>query len=151
MASAAVLSRVVVLLLRFIVYFCFLLDVPVCDCVWCLFCCAALISFLVLQSSRWERESGLLCFNCLLDSIRFLFFTVSWVGLQCHVDWGIFKSYLLLWSCYPPTKSKGYSFGVVRACVRSSVLPSVRPSTLFVCPEPYLSTYWSDLIHSWYE
>ena len=33
----------------------------------------------------------------------------------------------------------------------SSVRPSVRPSTLFVCPEPYLSTYWSDLIHSWYK
>ena len=47
---------------------------------------------------------------------------------------------------YPPTKSEGYSFGVVRASVHS-----VRPSTLFVCPEPYLSTYWSDLIHSWYK
>ena len=34
-------------------------------------------------------------------------------------------------SFYHPTK--GYSFGVVRQ------------STLFVCPEPYLSTYWSDL------
>ena len=36
----------------------------------------------------------------------------------------------------------------------SSVRPSVRslhPSTLFVCPEPYLSNYWSDLIHSWYK
>ena len=31
---------------------------------------------------------------------------------------------------------------------------SVRPfrsAALFVCPEPYLSTYWSDLIHSWYK
>ena len=28
---------------------------------------------------------------------------------------------------------------------------SVHPSTLFVCPEPYLSTYWSDLINSWYK
>ena len=28
---------------------------------------------------------------------------------------------------YPPTKSEGYSFGVVRACVRPSI-PSVRPS-----------------------
>ena len=44
---------------------------------------------------------------------------------------------------YPPTKSEGYSFGVVRASVRPSI-PSVRP-------EPYLSTYWSDLIHSWYK
>ena len=36
----------------------------------------------------------------------------------------------------------------------SSVPPSVhsfRPSTLFVCPKPYLSTYWSDLIHPWYK
>ena len=37
---------------------------------------------------------------------------------------------------YPSTKSEGYSFGVVR--------PSVHP-------EPYLSTYLSDLIHSWYK
>ena len=44
---------------------------------------------------------------------------------------------------YPATKSEGYSFGVVRACVRPSV-HSVRP-------EPYLSTYWSNLIHSWYK
>ena len=36
---------------------------------------------------------------------------------------------------YPLTKSEGYSFGVVG------------PSSLFVRPEPYLSTYWSDLIH----
>ena len=34
-------------------------------------------------------------------------------------------------------------FGVVHA--------SVRPFTLFVCLEPYLSTYLSDLIHSWYK
>ena len=48
----------------------------------------------------------------------------------------------------------GYSFGVVRSSFRPfrpSVLPSVRPSTLFVCAEPNLSTYWSDLIHSWYK
>ena len=51
---------------------------------------------------------------------------------------------------YRSTKSEGYSFGVVRPSVHS-VRPSVRPSTLFVCPEPYLSTYWSDLIHSWYK
>ena len=51
--------------------------------------------------------------------------------------------------CYPPTKSEGYSFGrdIVSA---SSIRPSI-PSALFVCPEPYLSTYWSDLIHSWYK
>ena len=53
-------------------------------------------------------------------------------------------------SYYPPTKSEGYSFDVVRPCLRPSI-PSVRPSTLFVCPEPYLSTYWSNLIHSWYK
>ena len=32
---------------------------------------------------------------------------------------------------YPPTKSEGYSFGVVRACVRPSI-PSVRPHFLSV-------------------
>ena len=33
----------------------------------------------------------------------------------------------------------------------SSVCPSVRPFCPSVRPEPYLSTYWSDLIHSWYK
>ena len=47
------------------------------------------------------------------------------------------------------TKSEGYSFGVVRPSIPS--VHSVRLSTLFVLPEPYLSTYWSDLIHSWYK
>ena len=47
---------------------------------------------------------------------------------------------LQLYAAYnPPTKSEGYSFGVVS------------PSALFVRPEPYLSTFWSDLIHSWYK
>ena len=32
---------------------------------------------------------------------------------------------------YPPTKFEGYSYGVVCA--------SFRPSILFVCPEPYIS------------
>ena len=45
---------------------------------------------------------------------------------------------------YPPTKSEGYFWS------RPCVCP-FRPSTLFVCPEPYLSTYYSDLIHSWYK
>ena len=36
---------------------------------------------------------------------------------------------------YPPTKWEGYSFGIVHA------------STLFVRPEPYLSTCWPDLMH----
>ena len=43
---------------------------------------------------------------------------------------------------------------VLASSVRLSVclsIPSVRPSALFVCPEPYLSTYWSDLIYSWYK
>ena len=39
---------------------------------------------------------------------------------------------------------------VLASSVRPSI-PSVRPSALFVCPEPYLSIYWSDLIHSWYK
>ena len=39
---------------------------------------------------------------------------------------------------------------VLASSVRPSV-HSIRPSALFVCPEPYLSTYWSDLIHSWYK
>ena len=50
---------------------------------------------------------------------------------------------------YPQMKSEGYSFGVVCSSVSAS-FPSVCPSTLFVCLEPYLTIYWSDLIHSWY-
>ena len=38
-----------------------------------------------------------------------------------------------------------------RDIVLASSVHSGRPSTLFVCPEPYLSTCWSDLIHSWYK
>ena len=37
---------------------------------------------------------------------------------------------------YPPTKSEEYSFGASVHSVR---------------PEPYLSTYWSDLMHSWFK
>ena len=43
-------------------------------------------------------------------------------------------------------------FFIPRRSRRDIVLAaSVRPSTLFVCPEPYLNTYLSDLIHSWYK
>ena len=38
-----------------------------------------------------------------------------------------------------------------RDIVLASSFHPFRPSELFVCPEPYLSTYWSDLIHSWYK
>ena len=40
------------------------------------------------------------------------------------------------------------SVGPFRSSVLLLVRPSIHPSTLFVCPEPYLSTYWLDLIHS---
>ena len=47
--------------------------------------------------------------------------------------------------CYPPQGRRDIVLASsVRACVRLSVRP-FRPS---VRPEPYLSTYWSDLIHS---
>ena len=45
---------------------------------------------------------------------------------------------------YPPTKSEGYSFGVVRASVRPSilsVLPSVRPSVRTFCLSGTISQY----------
>ena len=61
----------------------------------------------------------------------------------------LMKAHLSLHICtvlpepyYPLMKSEGYSFGVVRRSI---------PSALFVCPKPYLSTYWSDLIHSSYK
>ena len=43
----------------------------------------------------------------------------------------VFAFLIVFSSYYPPTKSEGYSFGVVRASVRLSVrpsIPSVRPS-----------------------
>ena len=67
-------------------------------------------------------------------------------GRPCSQKWHMLfpGGYLHAWvNFYPPTKSEGYSFGVVRVSVRP-FRPSVRP-------EPYLSTYWSDLIHSWYK
>ena len=48
---------------------------------------------------------------------------------------------------YPPTKSRDI---VLALSMRTSVRP-FHPSALFVCPEPYLSTCWSDLFHSWHE
>ena len=38
-----------------------------------------------------------------------------------------------------------------RDIVLAASVHSVRPSAIFVCLEPYLSTYWSDLIHFWYK
>ena len=54
-----------------------------------------LLSFLVLQSSRWGREKWLLYFNCLLDAIWLSVFCVS--SSQYHrwhavCDCGIFWS-----------------------------------------------------------
>ena len=42
---------------------------------------------------------------------------------------------------YPLTKSEGY--GIV--CM------SIQSVLTFRRPEPYLSTYWSDLIYSWFQ
>ena len=38
-----------------------------------------------------------------------------------------------------------------RDIVLASSVHSDCPSTLFVRLEPYLNTYWSDLIYSWYK
>ena len=43
------------------------------------------VSFLVLQSSCWGRESRLLYFSGLLGVMWLLSFTVMWVGLQCVI------------------------------------------------------------------
>ena len=46
------------------------------------------VSFLVLQSSRWERESWLLYFYCFLDAMWLLLFFASsswYCGLVCSV------------------------------------------------------------------
>ena len=50
----------------------------------------------------------------------------------------------ILRSCYPPTKSEGYSFGVVRASVRLSVRPSVRT----FCLSGTISQYLLDRFNS---
>ena len=59
------------------------------------------------------------------------------------------KTKTALLAYYPPTKSEGYSLGVVCAGVCPSVRLSARPH--FFHSEPYLSTYWQDLMHSWYK
>ena len=51
-------------------------------CVGSLFCCAEIASFLILQSSRWEREGWLLYFGCHLNGILCLFLMLPWFGLQ---------------------------------------------------------------------
>ena len=47
-----------------------------------------LVSFLILQSSWWERESWLLCsvvLICVTVSVLWFFLMVPWVGLQCAI------------------------------------------------------------------
>ena len=44
-----------------------------------------LVSFIVLQSSWWGKESWLLYFNHLADVLWLFFLTVLWVGLQCVI------------------------------------------------------------------
>ena len=80
MASAAVHSKVVVLLL----IHCLLLLPLVVGflCVASLFCCAVFVPFLLLQSSRWERQRWLLYFGCHLLGVLCLFLTMPWLGLQ---------------------------------------------------------------------
>ena len=55
-----------------------------------------------------------------------------------------FYSPLGIWHVFIPRRSR-------RDIVLAASIHSVRLSALFVCPEPYLTTYWSDLIHSWYK
>ena len=70
---------------------------------------------------------------------------------QRRVSAGITFANMLLHPWFPliiPRRSRRVRY------FASSVCPSVhslRSSTLFVCPEPYLSTYRSDLILSWYK
>ena len=47
-----------------------------------------LVSFLVLQSSHWGRESWLICFNCLLmsfDCFKNVIFCVSFSRCPGHI------------------------------------------------------------------
>ena len=64
-----------------------------------LFCNALyLVSFLVLQASRWGKEGLVFYFISLFASVWPLVFAVPWVGLQCvvvafpeHTNFFIFK------------------------------------------------------------
>ena len=90
-------------------------------CVWCLFCYAVL-SDLVLQSSRWrrERESWLLYFNCLPAAVRLFVFSIFFVVL-----WGLWHSQaILIFSCLiarvarPQTWHKNFIGGLMpNACL----------------------------------
>ena len=82
----------------------------------------------------------------------------QWVGLQTLwwfrlKDWSIDEmvgdwcfgclsgpSGSTCWNYYPPTKSEGYSFGVVRASIRS-VRPSFHPSVRTFCLSGTISQY----------
>ena len=53
------------------------------------------VSFQVLQSSRWGRDSWLFYLNCLLmTSVPCLFLARHWVGLQCVI--GVFTGHTCL-------------------------------------------------------
>ena len=78
---------------------------------------------------RRTRVRGLSCKPNIYSSKIFLLT----VPMRCFFC----GSFMLFLSCYPPMKSEGYSFGVVRASVRPSI-PSVRPS---VRPSGFISQY----------
>ena len=126
------------------------------------------IAVLLLASLSWSKDlfifileihlvKGNLWFpttNLLLSATRFIGLTTliyylvySEFCMSAHVWLNlIIQKHTMFDFYYPPTKSEGYGFGVVRPSI-----PSVRPSALFVCPEPYLSTFWPDFIDSWYK
>ena len=84
--------------------------------------------------------------------VLFLYSTGLYHCCSNHLDSGVsslfyFNRTFLVGNVVPPQ----YCFGVVRASVRSSVRLSIPSVHTFVCREPYLNTYWSDLIHFWYK
>ena len=82
-------------------------------------------------------------FNFLSNDILFIKFdtlTARKIIFKQHMK------YVSVMFFYPPTKSEGYSFGVVRASVRPSVhsvRPSVRPSVRTFCLSGTISQYQS--------
>ena len=110
------------------------------------------------KSTEWKWFWELMQILDKSSGILPLFEMVIGKRLKCHTDWvsiiimcylwnllKINTTMLLLWILFVIPQQ------IRRDVVLASSVRPFRPSTLFVRPKPYLSTYWSDLMHSWYK
>ena len=100
---------------------------------------------------KYKTDNSILIVSiCMGKSIKILhisrILTNTWEGHLLAYLMGLFQTRLYQCLNIPQLSRSDIVFGLVSASVRP-----FRLSSPFVCPEPYLSTYLSDLIHSWYK